>query len=323
VGTVEVIVMKIKREEGSAVVAGVIRAGVGPLAGDSLDEALGLAVGLRAIGFGEEVTEAELLAGGGEELGAIGGAAIGEDALDFDAVSGVAADGLVESREDAGSLFVGQESGEGEAGMIVDGDVEALDAGARIAHGAITGGPDARAREAAQLLDVEVEKVAGSVAFVAEDGRFWRLERAKAVEVMAAEDAREGGLGDWPHHHDLSIGTALTAQGEDLGFKFGRRLARLAPGSGGMILETLGEAGLTSASEPAADGLFRDAKSGGGSAQRAAELGMLKRHLRSPQRGQSGISVHVVRAGGRWVECSSTTILTDPFRADNVLKHDT
>jgi hypothetical protein len=46
-------------------------------------------------------------------------------------------------------------------------------------------------------------------------------------------------------------------------------------------------------------------------------------HLGSRQRGKFGISVHVVRAGGRWVECSSTTILTDPFRADNVLKHDT
>jgi hypothetical protein len=318
----EVIVMKIERKESSAMVAGVIRAGVGPFAGDGLDEALSLAIGLRAIGFGEEVTEAELLAGGGEELGAIGGASIGQHALDFDAVSSVAVDGLGQSGEDAGSLFVGEESGEGEAGVIVDGDVEALDAGAWIALRAVAGGTNTGTCEAAQFLDVEVEKVAGSVAFVAQHGRFWRLERAQAVEVMAAEDAREGGLGDWQHHHDLSIGTALPAQGEDLGFKFGRRLARLAPGSGGMILETLGEAGLTSASEPAADGLFADAESTGRLAQRTAELDVFARHLGSRQRSESGISVHVVRAGGRGVECSSTTSLTDPFRADNLLKHD-
>ena len=51
----EVIVMKVGGKEGSAVVAGVKRAGVGPFAGDGLDEAFGLAVGLRAIGFGEEM----------------------------------------------------------------------------------------------------------------------------------------------------------------------------------------------------------------------------------------------------------------------------
>ncbi len=93
----EVIVMKVVGKEGSSVVAGAIRTGIGPLAGDGLDEAFGLAVGLRAIGFGEEMLEAEFVAGGGEELGAIGGATIGEDLLDFDAVSAIEADSLVQS----------------------------------------------------------------------------------------------------------------------------------------------------------------------------------------------------------------------------------
>jgi len=77
----EVTVMKVEREEGRAVVAGVIGTGLGPLAGDGLDEAFGFPVGLRSIRSGEAMLEAELLAGGGEELGAISGAAIGEDAL--------------------------------------------------------------------------------------------------------------------------------------------------------------------------------------------------------------------------------------------------
>ena len=54
----EVIVMKIVMKEGSTVVAGLIRSGISPLAGDGLDEALGLAIGLRAIGFGEAVFDA-------------------------------------------------------------------------------------------------------------------------------------------------------------------------------------------------------------------------------------------------------------------------
>ena len=110
VRAMEVIVMKVVRKEGSSVVAGVIRTGVGPLAGDGLDEAFGLAVGLRAIGFGEEMFEAEFVAGGGEEFGAIGGAAIGEELLDGDAVSGVEAEGLVQSVEHAGDAFVREET---------------------------------------------------------------------------------------------------------------------------------------------------------------------------------------------------------------------
>ena len=63
--------MEEEREEGSAMVAGVVRAGISPLAGEGLDEAFGLAVGLRSVGSGEEMAEAQLLAGSGEELGAI------------------------------------------------------------------------------------------------------------------------------------------------------------------------------------------------------------------------------------------------------------
>jgi len=65
---VEIVVVKVEREEGSAVVTGVVRASVSPLAGDGLDEAFGLAVGLRAIGTSEEMADAQLVAGSGEEL---------------------------------------------------------------------------------------------------------------------------------------------------------------------------------------------------------------------------------------------------------------
>ncbi len=54
----EVVVMKVIGKEASAVVAGVIRASIGPLASNGLDEALGLAVSLRAIRSGEGVFEA-------------------------------------------------------------------------------------------------------------------------------------------------------------------------------------------------------------------------------------------------------------------------
>ena len=53
----EVIVMEIMREEGSSVVAGVIRSGIGPFARDGLNKALGLAIGLGPVRSGEVVFE--------------------------------------------------------------------------------------------------------------------------------------------------------------------------------------------------------------------------------------------------------------------------
>jgi len=211
---------------GAAVGCG-IGLSVGPFPECGLDEAFGLAVGLGAIGFGEEMLEAELMAGGCEGLGAIGGAAIGEDLLDVDAVGGVEGEGLVEGVEDALSAFVREEASEGEAGVVVDGDVQGLDAGAWVAMSAVTSGADAWAMKAAELLDVEVKEVAWGVAFVAQRRRFGRLQRREAVEMMAAQDAGEGGLGDGENHPDLSVRAALAAQSEDLGFELGAGLARL------------------------------------------------------------------------------------------------
>ena len=66
--SVEIIVVKEERKELSAVITGVIRTSISPLASEGLDEAFGLAVGLRAIGTSEEVTQAKVFAGGGEEF---------------------------------------------------------------------------------------------------------------------------------------------------------------------------------------------------------------------------------------------------------------
>lgn len=299
----EVVVVKVTRKEGSAVIAGVVRPGIGPLAGDGLDEALGLPIGLRAVGAGEEVAQPKLLTGGGKKFGAISRAAVGEQALDVNAVSGVEVDGLLESGQDAGCFFVREERGKGEAGVIVDGDVETLDAGAWVAHGALAGGADAGACEAAQLLDVEVEEFAGMVAFVAHGGRFGGLQGSEAVEAVPMQDAGERGLGNRKDHEDLSIGPALAAQSNDSSFESGAGLVGLAMGSGGMIMEALREAKLPGPAEPAAHRLFADAVSGGGGAPGKTESSESGDHLGSRQRGESGISVHVVRAVWRGVEC--------------------
>jgi hypothetical protein len=115
VRAVEIVVMEIEWEERGAVVRGVIRTGISPLASEGLDEAFGLAVCLRAIGSGEEMLEAELAAGKSEEFGSIGRALVGEDGLDGDAVSFVKGDGLMEGVQDAGSFFIWEETGKSQA----------------------------------------------------------------------------------------------------------------------------------------------------------------------------------------------------------------
>ncbi len=50
--------MKVVRKEGGAMVTGVVRPGISPFAGDGLDEALSLAIGLRAVRPGEVMFKA-------------------------------------------------------------------------------------------------------------------------------------------------------------------------------------------------------------------------------------------------------------------------
>jgi len=192
--SVEIVVMEEEGEEDGAVVAGLIRASIGPFAGNGLDKAFGLAIGLWAVRFGEEMLEAEFLAGSGKEFGAVARALVGEDALDGDAMGLVEGDGLVESGQDAGSFFIREETGKGQTGMVIDGDMEGLDPGAWIAVGAIAGGADAGLMEAAEFFNIQMKEFAGRGALITDDRRFGRFEGTEAIEAMTAEDSGKGSF---------------------------------------------------------------------------------------------------------------------------------
>jgi hypothetical protein len=323
VRAVEVIVVEVERKEGGAVIAGRVRPGISPLSSDGLNEAFRLAIGLRSVGFGEEVFEAEFLAGSGKEFGAIGGAAISQHTLNGDAVGGIEVESLLEGGKDAGSLFIREEGCEGETAVVVDGDVEAFDAGTWGAVSTVAGGPNTGLGEASELLDIEVEEIPWGVSFVADDGRFGRFQRRKTVEAVTLEDAGQSGFGDGKDGEDLGVGAALTAQTEDLSFQWRSGSARLAPRSGGVIRKAGRKAIDASASEPSANRLFRNVEEGGCGAEGKALGSELLDHFGSHDRGQFGISVHVVRGECLKVECLSTTTLPNLFPADNLLKHDT
>ena len=292
-GAMEIVVVEEERETLSAVVTGVVGAGIGPLAGESLDEAFGLAIGLRTIGTSEEMTEAQIFASGGKEFGAIGGALVSEDSLDGDAVGLIKGERLLESGQDAGDFFIGKEGGKSQAGMIINGDVKGLDAGAWVAVGALTGGANARVEKAAQLFNIQMKELAWVSAFVADHRRLGRIECRQAVEAMALEDTGKGSFGDGQNHEDLGVGTALAAQFQDLSFEVWGSFAWLAPRDRGAIVKAARKARGLGAFEPLADSFIGDGESGGGGAERRAFREMMVDQFDSHERGESGISVHV------------------------------
>lgn len=99
-----IVVEEVEGEAGVAVTAGAVASGVNPFAGESLDEAFRLAVSLGPIRASEAVSDAEVAAGVGKGVGAIGHAVVGKDGADFDAMEGVEADHLLESVNDAGDF---------------------------------------------------------------------------------------------------------------------------------------------------------------------------------------------------------------------------
>ena len=79
----------------------------------------------------------------------------------------------------------------------------------------VAGDAMADALEAAELLDVDVDQLAGMLPLVAAD-RLGRLERRDAIEAEALEDAADGRRRDAEFGGDLLAGPALAAQGLDL-----------------------------------------------------------------------------------------------------------
>ena len=150
--------------------------GIGPFADAALDEALGLAVGLGGIGPGSPVGDAVMVEGGGEQPASVGWAAVGHDAPDGDAVPPEAGEAAAQEGGDVLAL-AGQQLRIGETRAVIDGDVQvfppqATACGAPVAlAGAVAGDAVSDAVDAAERPDVDVDQLAGPLAFMADDGR--------------------------------------------------------------------------------------------------------------------------------------------------------
>ena|SRR5579864_8009120 len=210
-----VVVVVIPGKQGEISFRGVAPvSGVSPFAQGGLDEALGFAVGLRGVGAGAAVLEAQLLAGAAKLVGAIAAAIIGEQSAHADTVAGEELHRLAQKSDRGVGLLIGQDLGEGQARVIVDGNMQGLPTRMRAPTPTAAIAAPAYLLEAGHTLDIEVQQVSGSGAFVAHDGRPG-MQIAPATEASAPQNAADGGRTDGGMACDLIAGSMVTAQLND------------------------------------------------------------------------------------------------------------
>jgi hypothetical protein len=138
------------------------------------------------------VLEAQIPTGISKGKGLIATAVVGHDASDGNAEAFVICHCGFEKRNSAAGLLIGQDLGEGNAGMVVNADVDELpaDATAVALAGPIPGDPMADLVEAAKLLDIDVDHVAGVLSLVATH-RLGRFQIAHPVQSQTPQDAAD------------------------------------------------------------------------------------------------------------------------------------
>jgi len=137
-----------------------------------LDEAFGLAVGARSVGAGEDVGKVTAAQVAAEKPTAVAASVVGHDAEGLDAELGIVGQGGIEEGDGGALRLIGQELDEGDAGVIVDGDVEILPSGVSAAATSRTVRRTTGTSETPQGFNIEMEQAAGSGIFIAYDG--WR-----------------------------------------------------------------------------------------------------------------------------------------------------
>jgi len=167
-------------------------------------EALHLAVGLWPIRLGEALLSAEFGDGLAEATGvAVVAGVVGQHALDGDAMGGEERRGAAQEPRAGLAPLVGQDLHVGQPGVVVHSGVDIVVARAAARSGGadpVLGGRPAvdavatAGTQPAELLDIEVEQLAGVGAFVvADDPAGWPVHDGQPVEAQPAKDAVDGG----------------------------------------------------------------------------------------------------------------------------------
>ena len=146
---------------------------------------------------------------------AVAAAVVGEQGAHHDAVTREELEGLVEEGDGGGGLLVGQHLGEGEAGVIVDSDVQGLKAGMLMLAATPAIGAQKDLLITGQALDIEVQQIAGMRVLIANHGRCG-MKIAPAAEAGALENAADRGRAESGAASDLIAWGVLAAELDDL-----------------------------------------------------------------------------------------------------------
>ncbi len=184
--TVPIVAMEPGLEMGGAMSGVGINSGIGPFAQRGLDETFGFAIGAWRVGKGEEVAQAEALAGIAELMGAIARAVVAHDPLGFNAQGSEVSQGTLEENHGTLVALIRHDLGKGETGSVVDADMDKFPPGpadlvAPVVRDSVTWTDDSP-----QLFDIEVEQFPWELALVA-DHRWSGLEGAEPGQAVAAE----------------------------------------------------------------------------------------------------------------------------------------
>ncbi len=144
--------------------------------------------------------------------------------------------------------LVGQDGGEADAGVVVDGDVKVFITGTACLAGAVSVDAMARFDDAGQTLDIEVDQVAGMLVFIANHRRR-RIERTQPVHPRPAQDAADGSAAEAERMGDAPAVVAQPAQGKNLFCERRRGGAWRSVRARRSIAQTSGS-GLTEAAHP-------------------------------------------------------------------------
>jgi hypothetical protein len=147
------------------------------------------------------VADGQGAAGDRVERGAVAGAVVGQKSFDGDAVALIKRDGSTQEPDRRRGLLVAQDLGVGKAGGVVDGDVHevparlATDPSCRVgvAAGVVRAATEdplaGAAVDPAELLDVDVNQLAGRGAFIANRGL--QAQPAELAHPQSLADRRD------------------------------------------------------------------------------------------------------------------------------------
>jgi len=156
----------------------------------------------------------------------VGLGVVAEYSLDRDGVFCVPADGAL---EEGGAVFLAlawQQLGVGEAGVVVDRDVQVLPAGARAALHTVLEDPLADVVETAELLGVDMQQLARTLALITHPRIALRAGQPRAAGATQDLADRRGRPVNSSSDHQ-GARPQMLAPAQDLRLRLGRKTQRL------------------------------------------------------------------------------------------------